>query len=86
MVSIQIDETSEHWATILKQLESGHAVQLMRRRTLIATLWPPRKRKPSRLKKATTKTIQAEQRRVGQAGRKLAARILPVEDFSTWKF
>jgi len=83
MVAIQIEQTPKHWPEILRELQSGHPVRLLRKRMLVATLWPCRK--PRNLKRSTVKAARDGQRRIGAAGRQLAVRTLAREDFSAWK-
>ena len=83
MVAIQIEQTPKHWPEILRELDSGHPVRLLRKRTVVATLWP--RRKPRSLKRSTVQAARNEQRHIGMAGRRLAGRVLAREDFSAWK-
>lgn len=83
MVAIQIGQTPKHWPEIVQELESGRPVRLLKRRELVATLWP--RRKPGKYKRSSVKDFRAEQRRIGKAGRQLATKVLVREDFSAWK-
>jgi hypothetical protein len=83
MVAMQIEQTPQHWTAVLRELQSGHPVCLLRKRTVVATMWL--RRKPRNLKRSTIKAARSEQRRIGMAGRRLAAKTLAREDFSAWK-
>jgi hypothetical protein len=41
MISFQIDQTPQHWAAILRHVESGEMVQLLRGERIVAVLHSP---------------------------------------------